>query len=183
MNTELKLIRKSRLGNRKSQESLYLKYKTKWFMICLRYAIDKSQAEDMLQDSLVNIFSKIKQYDSSRGNFSQWSYRIVVNSCLICLRKWEKLTFDENHQNFNEKIDNFTNVYDVLGAEELIKLVQSLPTGYRLIFNMYVLEGYKHREIAELLDINIGTSKSQLAKAKKILRSKIELLFQTDIIK
>ena len=183
LSIENKLIQKSRLGNRQSQQSLYVIHKTKWFMICLRYSVDKNQAEDMLQDSLVNIFSNIKQFDATKGNFSQWSYRIVVNSCLQCLRKWKKLTFDEKHQDYYNKIDTDDCVYDAMGAQELMKLVHNLPPGYRVVFNMYAIEGYKHKEIAEILGINIGTSKSQLAKAKIILRSKVELLFQTNMIK
>jgi len=181
LGTEIDLIKESCLGNRKSQESLYIKYKTKWFMICLRYSFDKSQAEDMLQDSLVNIFTNIKQFNPTKGNFSQWSSKIVVNSCLLCLKKWKKLTFDDYQQSFYDKIDEVNSIYDTLGEQELMKIVQSLPTGYRVVFNMYAIEGYKHGEIAEILGISIGTSKSQLAKAKKILRSKVELLFQTDV--
>ncbi len=135
----------------------------------------------MMQDGLISIFSKIKQFNPQKGNFSQWSHRVMTNAALQYLRKWRKLNYQEGIENYSIPIENEETVFDILGAKELTKLIQKLPVGYKVVFNMYVIDGYKHREISELLNISIGTSKSQLAKAKKALRESLEALLQTEM--
>jgi RNA polymerase sigma factor (sigma-70 family) len=161
---EGKLIRKCLRKNPEAQRYLYEKYKVMWFMICLRYSRNKTEAEDMLQEGLISIFNNLKQYDVKKAAFSTWSSKVMVNAALQNLRKWKKLDLDD--------------VYDLLGAKELTQIVQTLPDGYRVVFNLYVVEGYKHREIAEMLDISDNTSKSQLRKAKSMLRNKLEHIIQ-----
>jgi RNA polymerase sigma factor (sigma-70 family) len=172
---ELKIIKKCMKNNASAQKTIYEKYKVRWFMICLRYANNKPEAEDMLQEGLINVFKNIKQYDPKKAEFSAWSNKIMVNAGLQYLRKWKKVDFTENVDDYqNQMVNNNENVFDKIGAKELTLLVQQLPPGYRVVFNMYVIEGYMHREIAEILNISENTSKSQLLKAKKMLRSQLE---------
>ncbi len=132
------------------------------------------QADDIMQEGLIKIFNNLDQYKRHKGAFSTWSNRVLVNAALSFLKRtsWnDTLTqLEEAHiiENGEESI------YDHLSAQELTKLIQTLPVGYRLIFNLYAIEGYTHPEIAKLLDISAGTSKSQLSKARKALRIKLE---------
>jgi len=132
----------------------------------------------MLQNGLINIYTKINQFNSERGNFKSWSSRIIVNDCLMFLRKnsFKSEDLNDHHGIFDKSETSL----DILSAEELTKLIQQLPDGYRAVFNLYILEGYNHKEIAEKLNISEGTSKSQLFKAKKLLREKLETLYQLE---
>ena len=135
-------------------------------MICLRYAPDRGEAEDMMQEGLISIFKEIKQYDPDKASFSAWSGKIMVNAALQYIRKWKKLKFNQNIDEYDMDIPQNEDTYSKIGAKELTAMVQHLPDGYRTIFNLYVIEGYKHREIAEMLSISENTSKTQLLKAK-----------------
>ncbi len=146
-------------------------------MICLRYARDKSEAEDILQEGLIQIFQQIKKYDPAKGTFASWSARVIVNKALEYLRKWRRLKFQEDLDGMQEDLILDNSIVEDISAKELIKTIQKLPTGYQVVFNMYTIEGYSHKEIAEQLGISVGTSKSQLSKAKKILRNWIEVTF------
>jgi len=161
-------------NNSQAQRALYEKYRVKWFMICLRYANNKSEAEDMLQNGLISVFNSIKQFDHKKATFAAWSNKIMVNASLQHLRKWRKFDFTQSIDDYENNISYQEDVYDSLGAKELTSLIQKLPDGYRIVFNMYVVEGYKHKEIAEILNISENTSKSQLLKAKKMLRNQLE---------
>lgn len=147
-------------------------------MICLRYAPNRAEAEDMLQEGLINVFKELKQYDPEIAAFSAWSNKIMVNAALQHLRKWKKLAFTQDVEDYENDLAYGDDVFDTLGAKELTAFVQALPEGYRVVFNLYVLEGYKHREIAEILGISENTSKSQLLKAKKMLRNQLEKVLQ-----
>jgi RNA polymerase sigma factor (sigma-70 family) len=175
---EGKLIRKCLRKNPEAQRYLYEKYKVMWFMICLRYSRNKTEAEDMLQEGLISVFNNLKQYDVKKAAFSTWSSKVMVNAALQNLRKWKKLDLDDEYENHTQVLTVQEDAYDVLGAKELTQIVQTLPDGYRVVFNLYVVEGYKHREIAEMLDISENTSKSQLRKAKSMLRKKLEHIIQ-----
>lgn len=177
-NDEVKLIKKCLRRNPKAQRYLYEKYKVMWFMICLRYGRNKDEAEDMLQEGLISIFKDLKQYDVKKAAFSTWSSKVMVNAALQNLRKWKKLDFHEDIDTHSNLVMHEEDVYDKLGAKELTYIVQSLPNGYRVVFNLYVIEGYKHREIAEMLNISENTSKSQLRKAKSMLRNQLEHIIQ-----
>ena len=148
-------------------------------MICLRYNKNRYDAEDCLQSALVSIFSNLEQFDAEKGSFKSWSHRIVVNANLQFLKK-QKLRM---HNDLEDEYLLCTQENDeqefALSTEKMVKLVQQLPAGYRSIFNLYVVEGYSHAEIAQILDISIGTSKSQLAKAKKMLRRQVEVVLKT----
>lgn len=180
MKAENLLIKQCREGKLKAQRALYEKYKTPWYTIALRYLRNKEDAADALQNALVKIYTKLNMYKEASGSFKSWSCRVVVNECIMYQRKYWK------HNTFKEVEDDMIWIGDTnnplvnLSVEELLGQVQKLPDGYRVVFNMYAIEGYSHREIAESLDISEGTSKSQLSKAKKMLRLKIEELFKIE---
>ena len=159
-------------GERRGQTALYNRYKRYWFTICLRYQNHREDAEDVLQNALIHIFSKITQFTPERGSFKDWSARIVVNDNLMFLRS-KKVT-EPLEEGFNSlDSEQPTLEIDKPNASKLIKIIRMLPNGYREVFNLYVLEGYTHVEIAEILDISVGSSKSQLHKAKQWIKKRI----------
>ncbi len=167
----------------KAQRALYEKYKKDWFMCCLRYANNKPEAEDMLQDAVIAIFSSLHTYDPQKGAFANWAHRVVVHAALRFIRKWRKMDYmTDSEQAAHHYADRSESVYDKIGAKELLNMVQQLPVGYRLVFNLYVIEGFKHHEIAEKLSISVSTSKTQLMKAKRMLRKQLEALLQNDCL-
>ena len=176
------IISSSIRGDQKSQRELYEAFKVRWYMIALRYGKNKMQAEDILQEGLIAIFKNLHQYDHKKAAFSTWSTRVLINAGLRYLKKnsWTN-TFKDIDDVYNLGDESET-IYEQLSAKELTSLVQKLPTGYRLVFNMYAVEGYSHKEIAQELGIEIGTSKSQLSKARKTLRTYLEnqLIKSTD---
>jgi RNA polymerase sigma factor (sigma-70 family) len=155
--------------NTKSQEQLYQIYAAKLFSVCLKYSRTYAEAQDNLQDGFLIIFDKIEQYKFT-GSFDGWAKRIMINHVL---QQYRKTTFLEL---VNDVVDESVVEIDDdnISLEFLLKIVQELPDRYRLVFNLYVLDDYSHKEIAEMLDISIGTSKSNLARAKMILKDKIE---------
>ena len=141
--------------------------------ICRRYAKDQPEAEDMLQDAFIRIFNHIGQFKSA-GSFEGWLKKITVNTAIGILqkRKVKIVTIsDDQHEMESQDI----NVLSDLNAEDLVKLINQLPDGYRMIFNLYVVEGYSHDEIAEMLKIKTATSRSQLSKARAMLKDRIYL--------
>ncbi len=141
--------------------------------ICRRYAKDQPEAEDMLQDAFIRIFNHISQFKSA-GSFEGWLKKITVNTAIGILqkRKVKIVTIsDDQHEMESQDI----NVLSDLNAEDLVKLINQLPDGYRMIFNLYVVEGYSHDEIAEMLKIKTATSRSQLSKARAMLKDRIYL--------
>ena len=142
--------------------------------VCRRYAGDPTEAEDILQESFIRVFNNIGGY-RFEGSLEGWIRRIVIHTALRILQK-KKLRFAEINENLDFEQSMSADGIAVLGAEELLKLISGLPDGYRIVFNLYVLEGYDHNEIATMLDINAATSRSQLAKARKVLQTQIENL-------
>lgn len=165
--TEYEIVQGCKHQDRKAQKALYDRYSPVMYGVCLRYMKNEADAEDMLVEGLFKAMDKIDQFNEE-GSFEGWIRRIVVNECLMALRKNHALKFAEEIQpNFD--LQEELTVEDTLIAEDLLKLLEHLPPGYRTVFNLYVLEGYKHREIAEELGISINTSKSQLILARKRL--------------
>ncbi len=165
-----KLIQNCKKGERKAQEQLYRKYSNILFGICLKYSRNKTEAEDNLHDSFMIIFDKIDQF-KFKGSFEGWMKRITVNTVLQKYRK------DQYLKLVTENIEEESEVeyeYADIQLSTLLQYVQELPTKYRLTFNLYVLDGYTHKEISELLGTSQGTSKSNLARARMILREKIK---------
>jgi len=169
-------------GSRYAQKVLYDNYHALMFAICLRYTRNREEAEDILIEGFIKIFSKINEF-RNEGSFEGWLKRIMVNTAINNFRyNFKKKYFNVIDNNYGidvrDDIDIFNKNYS---AEYLVKLIQQLPTGYRVIFNMYEIEGYSHKEIAKVLNISVSTSKSQLYHAKKILRNKILKNFKTDL--
>lgn len=170
---EKELIEGCLKGQSNHQKALYEQYKVPLFRVCLRYAKDKMEAEDMLQDGFVKIFTDLHQFKGT-GALGGWMRKVMVNAALQHIRKHKK--FESNIE-----LDDISNLHHTneiatgnLNAQALTALIQKLPTGYRTVFNLFVIEGYSHKEIAELLNINENTSKSQLSKAKAALRKVLE---------
>lgn len=161
-------------GNIKSQRNLYDHFKGKMMAICRRYAADLTEAEDMLQEAFIKIFTNIGQYRFD-GALEGWVRRIVVNTALEVLRK-RLIRFTDIDRETEELASPDTDVIAALSVGDLLKLICELPDGYRVVFNLYVIEGYDHNEIADLLGINPATSRSQLLKAKRVLREQIEYI-------
>ena len=156
-------------GDRASQRRLYDLYAPKMMGVCLWYARNREEAEEVLQDGFVRVFTYIHTY-KGQGSFEGWIRKIVVNAALLKYRNKSKLRAIVEYNAEEHDIKESDTVLEMLDAKELIKLVQTLSPGYRMVFNLYVLEGLKHREIAELLGISEGTSKSNLADARLILQ-------------
>jgi RNA polymerase sigma-70 factor (ECF subfamily) len=164
------LISGCKKGDRRSQEQLYNKYASKLFGVCLKYSRTRVEAEDSLHDSFMIIYDKIGQY-KSKGSFEGWMKRIAINTVLQKYRKDQHLKLV--NENLREEIDH-EEVFGDISLQTLLRYIQELPNKYRLTFNMYVLDGYSHKEISEALGTSLGTSKSNLARARMILREKIK---------
>ena len=164
------LINDCKNNNRKAQEQLYQLYSSKLFAVCLKYSRNYTEAQDNLQDGFIIIFNKIEQY-SFKGSFDGWLKRIMINNVLQHYRNQPYLSLvNENNEDEGEiDLDD-----DSISLDYLLKIIQELPDRYRLVFNLYVLDEYSHQEIADMLTINIGTSKSNLSRARMILKEKIE---------
>ena len=174
MSTEEQLIQECKKNKRKARNKLYKLYASKLLGICLRYTSNKSEAEDVLHDSFIKIFTKIDQY-SGKGSFEGWMKRIVSNTAIQYLRDNAKSRLIFYQNNIEEiHLPEEEGEIPTVDAKELMRIIQLLPDGYRIIFNMYVLEEMSHREIAKTLDISEGTSKSQLYRAKRYLRTEID---------
>ncbi len=164
------LIKKCKKKNAAAQEQLYRMYSSKLFSICLKYSNDYPSAEDTLQDAFITIFEKITQY-KNKGSFEGWIKRITINTALQKYRKQK--VFDIINEEQIEEIEVEIDEEDI-SLDYLLSIIQQLPDRYRLVFNLYVLDGYSHKEIAEMLEISTGTSKSNLARARNILKTKLE---------
>ena len=164
------LIKKRKQNDAAAQSQLYTLYANKLFALCLKYSKNYAEAEDNLQDAFVTIFNKIEQY-KYKGSFEGWIKRISINTTLQRYRQTAvfNIVDEEAIEDVEVEIDNNEIVLDYL-----LEIIQELPDRYRLVFNLYVLDGYSHSDIADLLKISIGTSKSNLARARLILKEKIE---------
>lgn len=172
---DLNILSECISGNRKAQKQLYDLNKVKMFTLCLRYMSNKMDAEDMLQEGWVKVFKQLKTYNSDKGTFYGWMRKIFVNTNLEFLRK-KRLKFEElGDFQFNSHSYESRVVSD-MSMQELVKILQVLPNGYRSVFNLYVIEGYTHKEIGEALGISPNTSKTQLMKAKQMMQSKVRIL-------
>src|SRR5215203_6835080 len=155
-------------NNAAAQKTLYQKYSAKMLVVCYRYAHSREDAEDMLQEGFIKIFSQIHTFES-RGSLEGWIRRIIVHTCINNLKK---------NKRFNESVDLIhanslqvreDNIPSLIQAKEVVECIRVLPIGYRTVLNLYAIEGYSHREIAEMLDIEESTSRSQYTRAKQML--------------
>ena len=177
MTNDQELIKNILAGDKAAMQTLYEQHERHWFRLCLRYGRSRSEAQDILQEGLVAIFRDLKQFDPERGEFRSWSNRVMVNAALRFLKKHQWQQSFEDLELAETEPDLSQSILGKISAKELTQVIQQLPAGYRIIFNMFEMEGYSHLEIAETLNISVGTSKSQLSKAKKALRQKLEILF------
>ena len=168
--TEQELIRKCIKGNREAQELLYRTYAPVLFGVCLKYSRNKSEAEDNLHDSFMTIYEKMHQY-GSKGSFEGWLKRVTINTVLQKYRKKDPLSLLAPVEDQGE--DRRTGEELEVSLGQLLQYIQELPHKYRITFNMYVLDGYSHKEISEILGTSTGTSKSNLSRARMILQEKI----------
>ncbi len=170
--TETDIIEGCMNGHRLSQKALYDRYSSKMFGLCLRYAPDYHAAEDLLQEGFVKIYYNIYKYNGS-GSFEGWMKRVFINHAIEQLRKTDRHFSPEDIDKTPETVTGGNDIINKLNMDDLLSLVRSLPTGYRTVFNLYVIEGFSHKEIAEMLNVTEGTSKSQLARAKTMLQAKL----------
>ena len=177
-----KIVEKCKTYNKKAQRELYDIYSPVLFGICLRYSNSKTDAEDILQEGFIKIFTKINNF-SDKGSFEGWMKRIVVNTAISHYHKNKKhnevYDIDEIKETQVEtyKFDDIE-----FTREELFNTIERLPEGYKLIFNLYAIEGYKHKEIAKKLNISENTSKSQYSRAKNKIREMLEKLSKINIV-
>jgi RNA polymerase sigma-70 factor (ECF subfamily) len=175
--SEKQLIEFCLKNDRKAQKELYDLYSRRMMGVCLRYSNDTETAKDMLQDGFIKLFTHLKTFQFN-GSFEGWMRRIFVNTCLEHLRKNDVLhdAADLEHAAAPLSESNY-GVVETLSARDLMKIIGELPKGFRMIFNMYEIEGYSHKEIADALGITESTSRSQLTRAKQILKNRIQSEF------
>jgi len=154
------------------QEELYNRFAPKMYAVCLRYANNSDDAQDLLQEGFIKVYKNIHRF-RAEGSFEGWIRRVFINSSIEHLRKKSAklMTVREKEEGTIEDTD--ITALDTMAEKDIIKLIQELSPGYRTVFNLYVIEGFAHKEIAEQLGISEGTSKSQLARAKSILQKKV----------
>lgn len=172
---ELQIIAGCKDQKREAQRALYDEYARKMYAICLRYAPDTDSAKDMLQDGFIKIFASIDSFQG-KGSFEGWMKRIFVNLALENIRRQKNVILSSDDiQNIPDIVDDTTDeqMYKI-SEGELLKMIRELPRGYSTIFNLYAIEDFSHREIADMLGINEGTSRSQYVRARKILQEKVK---------
>lgn len=173
MYSENELIDECLKNNRIAQKQLYEKYSRKMFGVCLRYAKSKEEAEDVLADVFVQVFTKLSSFKRD-GSFEGWIRRIVVNTSITAYRSNLKFNLNDEISEVRDVSNNDVSAIELLNVQQIKSIIQQMPDGYRMVFNLHVIEGYNHREIGEILGINEGTSKSQFSKARKWMQAKLE---------
>ena len=170
------VIERCKNGDRLAQKAVYDSLSSKMFAVCMRYMGDRDSAADILQDGFVTLFTKLDSY-SGEGSFEGWARKIFVNTALMSLRKKDVLKQREDVEAaWNVSSGDPTPIQNI-GYQELCKMIAALPPGFRTVFNMYVVEGFSHKEIAEALEISETTSRSQLQRARTLLQNKIKEKF------
>jgi RNA polymerase sigma-70 factor (ECF subfamily) len=173
---ETKIIKLAVENNRQAQQQIYSRFSPKMLSVCRQYVKDIQLAEDVMITAFMKVFTNLKNFEH-KGSFEGWIRRIMVNECISYLRVQKKVKFAEDEffveESFNEIDSQFT-------VEQIQYLIDALPDGYKMVFNLYAIEGYKHNEIAKMLGINEGTSKSQLSHARKMLQTQITILKKQD---
>ena len=165
------LIKKAKKGNRRSEHELYQLFAPKMLSVCRQYLKSNDVAEEVMLNGFYKVFTKLESY-SDQGSFEGWIRRIMVNESISELRRQNKLFFKDESV-IENSLEHATSIDTGFEVEEIQKVIDSLPNGYKTVFVLYAVEGYKHSEIAELLQISEGTSKSQLSKARKMLQNNI----------
>lgn len=175
MVSEKDLIKGCQRGKAKFQRLLYELYAPKMLGVCMRYFHSKSEAQDALQDGFVKVYTKIHNFRSN-GSLEGWIRRIMVNTSLNLLRDNLKHLYHSDVDDEKVHIADSSVEYDQFNVQDILKLIQGMPSGYQIIFNLYEIDGYAHKEIAEEMQISVNTSKSQLLKARKYLQNELAKL-------
>jgi len=178
---ETELIESCRRNNPAAQKALYERMAPKMLTVCRRYVRDKMEAEDILVVSFTKVFEKFSQFKGD-GSFEGWVRRIVVNESLTYLRKNKTMYLETDLETADRESDLHIQESD-LEAEDLMKLIHELPAGYRMVFNLYAIDGFSHKEIAEQIGITESTSKSQLSRARMHLQQRLQNLEKISIAK
>jgi RNA polymerase sigma-70 factor (ECF subfamily) len=178
MDKEVKLIEGCLAGKRKAQNELYSRFSPLLFGICLRYAANRIEAQDMLQEGFIRVFSSLSTYES-KGSFEGWIKRIVVNNALNHIRnnaKQQLFSPATEIEDVPEPVPEVDESAPPPDIDTMLRLIQALPEGYRMVFNLHVFEDYTHKEIAEAAGISENTSKTQLLRARNLLQKKLNEL-------
>jgi RNA polymerase sigma-70 factor (ECF subfamily) len=180
------IIDRCKCGDRQAQEAVYNLLAAKMFAVCLRYSHNRAEAEDLLQDGFVTIFTKIEQFRHN-GSFEGWARKIFVNHALKRYRSEVRMSMIDNLESVEYQLTEDENTEEgaayQLSEADLLKLINDLPQQYRMVFNMYVLDNLSHKEISEKLGISEGTSRSNLLRARGILKKQVNELTKTIIYK
>ena len=166
------LIELAIANNRAAQQKLYTQFSPKMLSVCRQYIKDIHQAEDIMISAFMKVFTNLNKFQFN-GSFEGWIRRIMVNESISFLRVQKNVKFIDDETFFEERFNNIESQFSV---DDIQFLIDNLPDGYRMVFNLYAIEGYKHQEIAVMLGINEGTSKSQLSHARKMLQNQINKL-------
>lgn len=159
-------------NNRQAQQKIYSQFAPKMLSVCRQYIKDIHHAEDLMITAFMKVFTNLGNFEN-KGSFEGWIRRIMINECISFIRVQKKVGFLEDEFYVE---DTFNNIESGFSVEDIQAVIDSLPEGYKMIFNLYAIEGFKHREIADMLGINEGTSKSQLSHARRILQEQINKL-------
>lgn len=171
-----KIVKECASGDVRAQEMLYRKFAPKMLGVCLRYSKDSTEAEDNLQEGFIKVFTNIKKF-RHEGSLEGWIRRIMVNVSIEKFRK-QNIMHPVEDVSIYEKPSFSDDILDKISANELLKIIQELPPRYQMVFNLFVMEGMSHQEISEEMKITTGTSKSNLARARDILKSKVRNLYK-----
>ena len=175
MINEQDLVRACQRNDRKAQTAFYNMYKGKLMGVCRRYARSKEEAEDIYQEAFVKIFNNIKSLEKPEA-VGAWVRKTVIHTAINYYHANLKFQQNTDYENIVLSNDDYPNLLSTLTSEELLALINQLPDGYRMVFNLYVIDGYNHAEIGELLGVSENTSKSQLSRAKELLRKQLKQL-------
>lgn len=180
-NTEEQLLQGCRKGNPGAQQQLYDRFAPKMLGVCFRYIHDREEAEHVMIGGMVKVFEKLEQYHRE-GSFEGWIRRIMVNESLMYIRKNKNMSLEVEVEKAEFEPD-YHSLEQSLETGDLMAIIAELPVGYRTVFNLYAIEGFNHKEIAEMMDINENTSKSQLSRARTYLQNRLQKLQDAELKK
>jgi len=166
-------------GDGNAQNELYRRYAPKLWGVCLRYAKNRMSAEDILQEGFIRIFTYLDKFEN-KGSFEGWMRRTMVNTAINYYKKFLSTSKEAEYHEYMSGKTLDADALSSMSHQELLKLVQQMPNGYRTVFNLYIIEGYSHKDIAEKLSISENTSKSQLSRARGFLQAKIRKIYGTE---
>lgn len=169
---EKELIELAVDNNRHAQHKIYSKFSPKMLSVCRQYIKDIHQAEDIMITAFMKVFANLKNF-KHEGSFEGWIRRIMINECISFIRVQKKVNYIEDDLVLGRDEESYNNIESQIALEDIQSLIDNLPEGYKMVFNLYAIEGFKHQEIAQMLGINEGTSKSQLSHARKMLQTNI----------